>query len=133
MSSLLRHRPSLWITHVTDMGYNSPRGPSAYYWVLATTNAAGTNGLTCLPKYDRFTLLNFRDRAPSTLTVGPSSSSSVNAINPIFKNTLFNLVMFTYTYERQDIIQIALKRLPGGGERRKKRFSDLALPLHVII
>jgi hypothetical protein len=23
--------------------------------------------------------------------------------------------MFTYTYERQDIIQIALKRLPGGG------------------
>jgi hypothetical protein len=23
--------------------------------------------------------------------------------------------MLTYTYERQDIIQIALKRLPGGG------------------
>jgi hypothetical protein len=37
--------------------------------------------------------------------------------------------MFTYTYERQDIIQIALKRLP---ERRKKKgLSDLALPLHV--
>jgi hypothetical protein len=29
--------------------------------------------------------------------------------------------MFTYTYERQDIIQIALKRLPGGRERRKKK------------
>jgi hypothetical protein len=28
----------------------------------------------------------------------------------------------TYTYERQDIIQIALKRLPGGRERRKKKF-----------
>jgi hypothetical protein len=28
---------------------------------------------------------------------------------------LFSLGMFTYTYERQDIIQIALKRLPGGG------------------
>jgi hypothetical protein len=30
--------------------------------------------------------------------------------------------MFTYTYERQDIIQIVLKRLPGGKENRKKRF-----------
>jgi hypothetical protein len=28
------------------------------------------------------------------------------------KNTLFNLG--TYSYERQDIIQFALKRLPGG-------------------
>jgi hypothetical protein len=38
--------------------------------------------------------------------------------------------MFTYTYERQDIIQIALKRLPGGGERRRKKgLSDLALLL----
>jgi hypothetical protein len=31
------------------------------------------------------------------------------------QNTLFSLGMFTYTYEHQDIIQIALKRLPGGG------------------
>jgi hypothetical protein len=29
--------------------------------------------------------------------------------------SLFSLGMFTYTYERQDIIQIALKTLPGGG------------------
>jgi hypothetical protein len=29
--------------------------------------------------------------------------------------SLFILGMFTYTYERQDIIQIALKRLPGRG------------------
>jgi hypothetical protein len=29
------------------------------------------------------------------------------------QNTLFSLGMVTY--ERQDIIQIALKRLPGGG------------------
>jgi hypothetical protein len=28
------------------------------------------------------------------------------------KNTLFCLDMVTYSYERQDIIQIALKRLP---------------------
>jgi hypothetical protein len=38
-----------------------------------------------------------------------------------FKNTLFSLGMFTYTYERQDIMQIALKGLSGGGERRKKK------------
>jgi hypothetical protein len=50
-----------------------------------------------------------------------------------FKNTLFSLGMFKYTYERQDIIQIALKTLPGEGERRKKGFSDLGLSLHVII
>jgi hypothetical protein len=31
------------------------------------------------------------------------------------QNNLFSLGMLTYTYERQDIIQIALKRLPGGG------------------
>jgi hypothetical protein len=30
------------------------------------------------------------------------------------KNTLFNLGMVTYSYECQDIIQFALKRLPGG-------------------
>jgi hypothetical protein len=42
--------------------------------------------------------------------------------------------MLTYTYERQDIIQIALKRLPGGGESGvKKGLSDLALLLHVKI
>jgi hypothetical protein len=34
--------------------------------------------------------------------------------------------MFTYTYERQDIIiQIALKRLPGGGERHKKKVGQI--------
>jgi hypothetical protein len=39
------------------------------------------------------------------------------------QHSLFSLGMFTYTYERQDIIQIALKRLPrkGWGERRKKK------------
>jgi hypothetical protein len=31
------------------------------------------------------------------------------------QNTLFSLGMLTNTYELQDIIQIALKRLPGGG------------------
>jgi hypothetical protein len=31
-------------------GYNPPHGPSAD-WVLTTANAAGPNGLTCLPKH----------------------------------------------------------------------------------
>jgi hypothetical protein len=38
----------------------------------------------------------------------------------------------TYTYERQDIMQIALKG-EGGRAVTKKTLSDLALPLHVII
>jgi hypothetical protein len=32
-------------------GHISPRGPSAGWWVLKTTNAAGTNGITCIPKH----------------------------------------------------------------------------------
>jgi hypothetical protein len=42
--------------------------------------------------------------------------------------SLFSLGMFTYTSERQDIIQIALKRLPGGGERRKISFVRFSPP-----
>jgi hypothetical protein len=33
--------------------------------------------------------------------------------------------MFTYTYERQDMIQIALKRLPVGGKRCKKKVCQI--------
>jgi hypothetical protein len=40
----------LWITHIRKKGYNPPRGPSACWWVLMSAKAAGTNGLTCLPK-----------------------------------------------------------------------------------
>jgi calcineurin-like phosphoesterase family protein len=42
------------------------------------------------------------------------------ALSAVFKNqnTLFSLGMLTYTYERQDIIQIVLERLPGEGEKR---------------
>ncbi|RVE45759.1 hypothetical protein evm_009607 [Chilo suppressalis] len=32
------------------LGHDPPLGPSADWWVLATADAAGTNGLTCLPK-----------------------------------------------------------------------------------
>jgi hypothetical protein len=35
------------------MGHNPPRGPSAGWWVLMTINAAGTNGLTWLPKHGK--------------------------------------------------------------------------------
>jgi hypothetical protein len=43
--------------------------------------------------------------------------------------------MFTYTFERPNIIQIALKGLPGllsPESAVKKTLSDLALPLHVV-
>jgi hypothetical protein len=40
--------------------------------------------------------------------------------------------MLQYPLEREDIIQIAFKSLPGGGKCRKKKFvSDLALLIHV--
>jgi hypothetical protein len=32
-------------------GHNPPRLTSADWWLLTTANAAGTNGLTCLPKH----------------------------------------------------------------------------------
>jgi hypothetical protein len=35
--------------------------------------------------------------------------------------SLFSLCMFTYTYERQDMMQIALKRLPNGGGGAQKK------------
>jgi hypothetical protein len=85
MSSLLGHRPFLWITHRT--GHNSPHGPSADKWVLTTANADGTNGLTCLPKHGRardFTylvihpLIDLSERCLTfsiALTTGLSSSS----------------------------------------------------------
>jgi hypothetical protein len=45
------------------------------------------------------------------------------------RNTLFSLDMLTYTYERQDIIQIALKKLPGGrGSAVKKKFVRFGPP-----
>jgi hypothetical protein len=74
------------------------------------------------------------------------SISGVNAINPLvafydIHGGKRELLFFYFvpdttrdTCEHQDIIQIALRRLPGGGEPNKnKRLSDLALPLHVII
>jgi hypothetical protein len=36
--------------HIRGTNHNSPRGPSAGWWVLMTTNAAETKGLTCIPK-----------------------------------------------------------------------------------
>ncbi|RVE41567.1 hypothetical protein evm_013784 [Chilo suppressalis] len=33
------------------LGHDPPRGPGAGWWVLTTADAAGTNGLTCLPKH----------------------------------------------------------------------------------
>jgi hypothetical protein len=37
------------------------------------------------------------------------------------QNSLFNLGMFTYSYQSPNIIQIALNKLPGGGKHRNKK------------
>jgi hypothetical protein len=67
------------------------RGPSAGWWVVMTANAAGTNGLTCLPKHggardNKFLVtpsmiyqrcLTSAIARRSALTAGPSSSSKM--------------------------------------------------------
>jgi hypothetical protein len=40
-----------YLLHVKRTGHKRPRGPRADWWVLMTTNAAGTNGLMCFPKH----------------------------------------------------------------------------------
>jgi hypothetical protein len=49
MTPLLGHRP--YGLHIKRTGHNPPRGPSVDCWRLTTTNAAGTDALTCLPKH----------------------------------------------------------------------------------
>jgi hypothetical protein len=44
--------------HIRRTGHNPPRGPSVVWWMLTTANAAGTNGLTCLPKHE-LEIINF--------------------------------------------------------------------------
>jgi hypothetical protein len=44
------------------------------------------------------------------------------------KYTLFSLGMVTYSYERQDIIQFALKRLPGYSAVKKNFVRFLFCP-----
>ncbi|RVE44488.1 hypothetical protein evm_010892 [Chilo suppressalis] len=36
---------------IGSLGHDPPRGPSADWWMLTTADAAGTNGLTFLPKH----------------------------------------------------------------------------------
>jgi hypothetical protein len=45
--------PTAYGLHIRNTGHNPPRGPSAGWWVLTTAIAAGTNGLSCLPKHRR--------------------------------------------------------------------------------
>ncbi|CAG9784926.1 unnamed protein product [Diatraea saccharalis] len=47
-SPALLRLPYGWLRR---MGHDPPRWPNADWRVLTTANAAGTNGLTCLPKY----------------------------------------------------------------------------------
>jgi hypothetical protein len=83
--------------HIRRTGHAPLRGPSAGRWVLTTSNAAGTNGLTCLPKHggardNKFMVIHpmtnqrcltsaiVRWSAP---TAWPSSSSGLSAVNPL--------------------------------------------------
>jgi hypothetical protein len=65
--------------HMSRTGHKSPRGPSAGWWALTSTNTARNNGLTCLPKHE----------GAVTNTVGKLNAvwsqfvSGVSAINPL--------------------------------------------------
>jgi hypothetical protein len=54
---IISHYPNCWGTglpyglHLRRTGHNPPSRPSASWWVLTTSNTAGTNGLACLPKH----------------------------------------------------------------------------------
>jgi hypothetical protein len=71
----------------TGTEHNLPRGSSDDWWVIATANAAGTNGLTRFPKHggtrdNKFLVIRqmtdlFNIRTPSTLTAGLSSSKAI--------------------------------------------------------
>jgi hypothetical protein len=85
-NSDVTHRHGL---HIRRTGHNTPRGPSAGWWVLTTVNVAGINGLTCLPKHgevqdNKFLVTHSMTdlrcltsviARRSALTAGPSSSS----------------------------------------------------------
>jgi hypothetical protein len=71
-------------SHIRRTGHYPPRGTCAYLLVLATANAADTNGLTYLTKHGgardindhpsdyRPTLLNFQDHTPNAQSASPS-------------------------------------------------------------
>jgi hypothetical protein len=50
MAPLQGHRHTYGL-QIRRTGHNPPHGPSAGWWVLTASNAAGANGLTCLPKH----------------------------------------------------------------------------------
>jgi hypothetical protein len=54
MMEAIHHQPinvSTAGAHIRRTGHNPSRRPSVGWWVLTTADAAGTNGLTCLPKH----------------------------------------------------------------------------------
>ncbi|RVE40373.1 hypothetical protein evm_014976 [Chilo suppressalis] len=52
LMSLLLGAQTFPMDGIGRLGQDPPRGLSADWWVLTTADAAGTNGLTCLPKYE---------------------------------------------------------------------------------
>ncbi|RVE54333.1 hypothetical protein evm_001160 [Chilo suppressalis] len=61
------------------LGHDPPRGPSADWWVLTTADAAGTNGLTCLPKHRGAHVIKFLVTHPLTDHCGSCLISTIAA------------------------------------------------------
>ncbi|RVE41848.1 hypothetical protein evm_013492 [Chilo suppressalis] len=63
------------------LGRDPPRVPSADWWVLTTADAAGTNGLTCLPNTEELEIATY-----PTGVRGAKKKSWYNALYPTYKS-----------------------------------------------
>jgi hypothetical protein len=101
----------LYGLHIRRTGHNPPRGPKTDWWVLTTSTAAGTNGLTWLLKLGETRENKFLVTQPMTdqrcltsaiarrsaLTAGLSSSSSYVYMNHFFCTPNAMAQQFTYS------------------------------------
>jgi hypothetical protein len=88
---------------------NPPRWPSADWWALTTANAAGTNGLTCLPKHGKRThnlVIYFESRYPQEAII--QNISNLNWF------TIFKL--FYYYWEWPSIWSVCICACAKGRE-----------------
>jgi hypothetical protein len=119
ISSLLGHRPSLWITHKEKVPYPTTR--AHYGWVDA--NATGANSLTWLPKHgeprdNKFLVTHpmtdqrcstiARRRALTWLIINFYIMSSFPKEAPTAINKIHLLQLISYVISVQDIQDISL-------------------------
>jgi hypothetical protein len=84
--------------HIRRMGHNPPREPSAKWWVLTTTNAAGTNSLTCLSKHGvaRNNTYLVTDQRCLTSVIARANHTNRGAIEFLLPN--YGLIKFSWQY-----------------------------------